>query len=363
MEQTVNIDAEKRFTFFNHIEEILTSPAGVRGDTLYLEMPVYNTFIKGIISDSEHFSGYWYNPEKGGDYKVPVTASFLDKQPFIPVIPETEYSTYDVVFSPNTPEAHPAVGAFYKNGQYLHGTFMTETGDYRYLQGKVNGDRWTLSCFDGSHLFHFDILYGDSTIEGTFRSGKHWKETFSGNKSMTNSLRDPFTITYATSDDPIALTAINAEAEMIDINHATFESKVTILQLLGTWCPNCLDESLYLKELSNRINHDDLQIIGIAFERSNDVLTNLNRIKRYRSELGLLYDIHLGGKASKQGAAALFPMINEISSFPTTLIVDRNAQIKLIHTGFNGPGTGEVFDHFQERFENELNNLLREEEI
>lgn len=55
---------------------------------------------------------------------------------------------------------------------------MTETGDYRYLEGVVNGNQLQLSTFDGAHAFLFTGTVTDSTINGHFYSGNHWKEPF-----------------------------------------------------------------------------------------------------------------------------------------------------------------------------------------
>ncbi len=51
--------------------------------------------------------------------------------------------------------ADTTVGEFKQNGSELTGTFLTTTGDYRYLQGSVSGNKLYLSTFDGGHAFIF----------------------------------------------------------------------------------------------------------------------------------------------------------------------------------------------------------------
>ena len=56
------------------------------------------------------------------------------------------------------------------------GTLRTNTGDYRYLEGIVDGDSLRLSTFDGAHAFLFTAKVTDSSLSGTFYSGNHFKE-------------------------------------------------------------------------------------------------------------------------------------------------------------------------------------------
>ena len=66
------------------------------------------------------------------------------------------------VFSNSTPDGR------------VTGTFLTETGDYRYLEGVVDGDSLKLSCFDGSHAFLFHAALDQDSFRGRFWSGTHW---------------------------------------------------------------------------------------------------------------------------------------------------------------------------------------------
>jgi thiol-disulfide isomerase/thioredoxin len=158
---------------------------------------------------------------------------------------------------------------------------------------------------------------------------------------------------------PLAIHALTLDGEPISLSQSDFAGRVTLIQLLGTWCPNCLDESHYLNEIQERFGLDRVSVIGLAFEKSVEPSVNLRRIERYTEELNLMYPIYLAGKASKANASEAFPMLNGITSFPTTLMLDRQGDIHLIHTGFNGPGTGLVFDTFKKRFEDEINILLQ----
>lgn len=81
-----------------------------------------------------------------------------------------------------------AIGEFVQVENNLTGTFLTESGDYRYLDGTVQANKLYLSCFDGAHAFLFEgKIEADNTINGIFYSGKNYKATWSSKKT-TNTL-------------------------------------------------------------------------------------------------------------------------------------------------------------------------------
>ena len=53
-------------------------------------------------------------------------------------------------------------------------------------------------------------------------------------------------------------------------------------------------------------------------------------------------------------------MFNRILSYPTTVIVDKTGKVRKIHTGFNGPATGDKYAEFKKEFEDFVNVLLNE---
>ena len=47
-------------------------------------------------------------------------------------------------------------------------------------------------------------------------------------------------------------------------------------------------------------------------------------------------------------------------SYPTTIYIDKRGEVRKIHTGFNGPATGEKHEEFKSDFEATLKELLAE---
>ena len=72
------------------------------------------------------------------------------------------------------------------------------------------------------------------------------------------------------------------------------------------------------------------------------------------------YEICYAGNASKEEASATFPMLNEIMSFPTSILVDENGKIRHIHTGFSGPATGKIYEDYKKEMREIIEQLLKE---
>lgn len=355
--QTVELNPQNEFIFFNATEAIRSERVEHFGDTLRIHVPIYGTFLDFTEISDTSMAGYWINPSRT-DYRVPVSASRSMRQHHLPAPAGQDTLTYACTFSEGTDDAYPAEGLFTVNGANLYATFRTETGDYRFLEGTPNTDDWSFGCFDGSHLFHFTARVSGDSISGRFYSGTHWSEPFSGTRTSGSVLRDPFTITYVVNDSLIRPKIINASGERSTLSTEYFTGKTNIVHILGTWCPNCLDESLYLAELSKKYGDEQLNITGFAFERKTSDSLRIAGIERYRKQTGITYPIYLSGDAAKGQASEVFSMLNGITSFPTTLVLDKYGNIVLVHTGFNGPGTGAHYTSFRRRFESALDSLV-----
>ena len=131
---------------------------------------------------------------------------------------------------------------------------------------------------------------------------------------------------------------------------------------MGTWCPNCLDESKYYAEVYKQYNEKGLEIVALAFEYAKTKEKAFAGIKRLQDRIDINYPILLAqtGTTSKTKAQEKLPMLNHVLSYPTTVFVDKKGKVRKIHTGFNGPATGEKFEEFKAEFTEFVGVLLEE---
>ena len=67
-----------------------------------------------------------------------------------------------------------------------------------------------------------------------------------------------------------------------------------------------------------------------------------------------------GYTPSKDDPAKSLPMLDKVMGFPTTIIIDKKGDVRKIHTGFSGPGTGDHYIEFITEFEKLTDDLLAE---
>ena len=238
----------------------------------------------------------------------------------------------------------------------VQATITTPTGDYRFLSGTILDNRLEISTFDGSHLFRFDgSIAGDSLVDGTFLSGSHYKTSFSGvqisnsNVTWKSAIQQPLAT-------PLTFHGITQEGDSVHWSVAELREKGSrgvVVDIMGTWCPNCMDEARLLRDLS--MEYPEIQFLSLAFEHSSGEQA-LNRIAQFQSSLGLPWPVWLGGEASKTEAARNISILDTVYSFPTTIFWPLDGE-PAIHKGFNGPATGAGYEVEKAFFRSELNRI------
>ena len=320
------------------------------------EFPVFNSKMFFDTYD-ELPKGKWVNYDRGSDYEIPFDCEFA----FIPPQDTVkDYSGKYAVTFQNAGKNTPAVGLFDQSGNHLFGTFMTKTGDYRFLSGRVVHDSFRLTTFDGSFAYLFSGSFSEpGKIRGFYHSGNHYRATFTGQKDADAQLADAKKLTYLKdSYDRLSFTAKNPAGEEFSLDDERFQNKVVLITTMGSWCPNCKDESLYLEQLYQKYSRDDLEIVGLAFERKAGFDFAKKAVEKMKRDLGLSFPVLLSGYAPTDAGKAL-PALNHVMSFPTLIVLDKNQRVVEIHTGFKGPATGEHYQNFTKEMEALIEDLRR----
>jgi len=248
----------------------------------------------------------------------------------------------------------------------LLGTFLTTLGDYRYLSGwsTTRDDTLELACFDGAHAFLFRArLLEDGSLAGDFWSGDRWHEIWTAVRDPEAALPDPFGISSWNRDVRLAdLAYPDLDGRLRALDEEPFRGKARVLQVFGTWCPNCNDEAPYLAELDRRYRARGLAILGLAFEHGDDHAYAAGRVRAYAERYGIAFPILVAGSSDKQAASEVFPLLDRVRAFPTTLFLDARGRVRAVHTGFSGPATGPEHEKLRADFERLIEALLAETE-
>ena len=247
------------------------------------------------------------------------------------------------------------------NSNQISGTFLTTTGDYRYLAGQLNGRLLTLSCFDGAHAFLFTAeLTDEGQMNGQFYSGNWWKTTWVATKDEKAALPDAFKQTRLNENADLgSIRFPDVDGHQRSLMDEEYAGKARIIYVFGSWCPNCHDAAEFLVELDNQYRDKGLSILGLAFELTGDFQRDSEQIKKYKKRHNATYPVLIAGLSDKKLASQALPFLDKVRSYPTTIFLDRNGKVSAIHTGFSGPATGEAHHKLKKQFKEKIEELLR----
>ncbi len=363
-------DSSLIITFINGAERIQASKVEFQRlitnarDSITIYFPLNDSYISGYHEDGT-IEGVFVDESRKGDYRIPFAAfqgiayrfTDLRKPPAIDLNGRwaAQFSVED------STETYPAIAEFVQKGNELTGTFLTETGDYRYLSGTIQDQRAYLSVFDGGHVFLFAAkLQPDSSLLGIFRSGNHYQTIWTAKRDQNAKLAKADQLTKSRNQqeavNPKFYDASSKQMSSLS-NVVNSGTQLKVLTLMGSWCPNCRDEAVFLDSLSATFPTGQVQVIGLAYERFRDTMRAVAAVERFRQNLGIDYPIYVAGFADKAEATASLGFLDEVRSFPTLIVLDQNNRVVYTHTGFSGPATSEYGD-FTRAFAKTLQDLL-----
>jgi peroxiredoxin len=349
----------------NGDERVPVESAAMAGDSLVLGFSAFNSTITAGI-DAGVLKGTLRLIKRGGvaqemplraEYAQGYTVNLPGPEPVIDVS-----GRWRVTFVEDEGRAYDAIGEFTQEGTSVHGTFLTTTGDYRYLSGEVSGRGFSLSCFDGAHAYLFRAtVLDDGTVSGDFWSGTKWHETWTGTHDETAALPDPNSLTgWKEGYDRLAFTFPDVDGNPVSLSDDRFAGKVVIVAIGGSWCPNCHDESAFLARFYDERRDRGIEVVGLMYEHYRDFERAARQVSRFRSRDDIHYPLLVAGYSDRAEASATLPMLDGIQAFPTMIVLDRTGAVRRIHTGFSGPGTGAHYEHFKEEFSHFVDGLLAE---
>ncbi|MEO6904178.1 MAG: TlpA disulfide reductase family protein, partial [Bacteroidia bacterium] len=352
-----------RMEIINVNERIIADELTFKADSLFIKMPIFDSEFRLKIMDTA-LTGNWINYARQNDNTIAFKAIYNEPKRFITTNNSTlkTKERWKVIFEPNTKNEYSSVGEFNFNNGKATGTFTTETGDYRYLEGVLDKGKFMVSCFDGAHAFLFTAYKRiDSLINGQFYSGKHSYEKWVAVQNDTFELRDPEKLTYLKdSKSTLNFSFKNLEGTTVSLTDKRFKNKVVIVQLMGSWCPNCMDETKFLAKFYDQYQPKGLEIVGLAFERTSDFNKSVANVTRLKNRFNAHYEFLITGKTDANQASEALPILNKVMAFPTTIIIDKKGRVRKIYTGFYGPATGNKYDQYVEQTTLFIEKLLKE---
>ena len=347
-------------------ERLLVDDIRYQGDSVLIKLPFFESQLRAVVLGNGDLQGVWL--KRGADrYQEMPFKAFYNNPVRFPAggrAPKGVAGRWKAVFhGARGGDSSLRVGEFAQAGDRVTGTFLDPTGDYRYLEGIMDGDSLRLSCFDGGHAYYFTArLEGNDRLTGgQYFSGAAGYETWTAVRDEAAALPDEFTLTtWNKNAGPLHFTFKDIDGKPVSLSDKRFAGKVVLIQIMGSWCPNCMDETRFLSDFYNEYHSKGVEIIGLAYERSTDFARSQASLRSFQRRFQVKYPMLITGVAvgDPDRAAKTLPALDKIVGFPTTIFLDKSKKIYRIHTGFNGPGTGAHYEEQKKEIYRTVDELL-----
>lgn len=359
------ISGKQQLIIMNGAERLRVTDIRWKQDSVLIHMPLFNSEFK-LKTAGTGLQGKWIKHYANRDMAMNFTAEPGQSWRFFKTAEKPAFNITGKWAAPfgNGEKKDVRIGEFKQVGAHITGTFLTTTGDDRYLEGTVAGDKLYLSTFDGGHAFLFiaTIKNGKTLVDGKDLSEYSDVTNWAAVKDPNAKLPDAYSLTYLKPGyKKIEFTFPDINGKKVSLSDPRFKNKVVIVQMLGSWCPNCMDETPYLVSYYKKFHSKGVEVIGLAYERTSNFEKSKPLIEGVKNKFHVPYPLLITGYTMyHDDPMKSLPMLADYKGFPTTIIIDKKGDVRKIHTGFSGPGTGKYYTEFVAEFEKLTNDLLAE---
>jgi len=350
-------------TLINGASEEPFSAATWDGETLMLFLSHYDAKI-AAARKGDSLAGTYVRVGAAGPIEVPFEASRT-----APPVPKLKKPGASVGGTWAVEIAEPrgvvkGTGLFRQKGTSVTGTVTTASGDYGPLHGTFDGEDLVLSVFNGFFIYRFDAeLLPDGTLAGEFRQRitppADWKARRLSEKTSADGASGFGTVKPKNPEAPFVFAFPDAEGKVVSSEDPRFTGKAMVVTFMGTWCPNCHDEAPVLRDLEARYRDRGLEVVALTWEYTDDVERSRRLVAQFVARHGVNYPILFAGTTKTAAASGPRTQLEGFAGYPTTLYLDRHHRIVRVHSGFDGPATGERYAQLKREIEATVRKMLQ----
>lgn len=353
----------------NANEKLAVTELQFAGDSLFMTMPFFESAFRLRIYSKDSLAGTWIKATSSGkNIEMPFTATARFNYRFTPggAAPAANINgKWAVQFYNRQGKAdEPAIGVFTQRGDKVTGSILTPTGDYRFLEGSLEGNVLQLSTFDGSHAFTLRAEVKGQTLEnGIFYAGPTGKQAWTAIKNDTATLPNLAAMYLKKGEEGyVNFSFKDIDGKPVSIKDERFKNKVVVIQLMGSWCPNCMDETAFLSDYYNKNRQRGVEVIALAYEYTTNFERSQQSLRRFQKRFNVSYPMLITGIAVTDTLRTekTLPQFTPIKSFPSSIILDKTGKVARIDNGFAGQGTGAYYTAYKEEFEKLMDELLKQ---
>jgi len=346
---------------FNGKDKVVASSASFQDGSLVLNFDSYAAKLDAKLQDGALVGQY--GPMLKKTYPVTAHRHQGIKVAFNLSIPSID-GLWEVAVKSSKGEQAWRLVVQQKSAIDVSAAILRVDGDTGALTGGYKNGKFVLSHFSGGRpalMILTPAADGTLGIDMTDLHGKSQMTATRPEVARAKGLPPPADpdrhTTVKDASEPFRFSFPDLNGKIVSNTDARFQGKVVLVNVTGSWCPNCHDEAPFLAELYRKYRSQGLEVVALSFEEG-DQLTNPVRLRAFMKEYGIDYTVLLAGTPDDRDAKLTQPV--NLNSWPTTFFLGRDGRVRFVHAGFPGPASGVLYHQAVKEFYSQVDSLLAE---
>jgi thiol-disulfide isomerase/thioredoxin len=353
--------AAARGAFFNGDEKVTSTTGSFENGSLTLSFDEYGTALQATLSRDgadDVLAGQYSRGTRGAPY--PFRA-----RKFVPApAPDGKVPSIAGLWNIQT-KSSKGEDAWHlivrQSGPEVSAAILRVDGDTGTLTGSYRDGRFILGHFSGARPLRVEITPSADGTLAVVQNKEAALTAYRDDQAKAKGLPQPTDPSRFTSvkdpTEPFRFSFPNLDGKTISMSDPQFRGKVVIVDIAGSWCPNCHDETPFLVELYKKYRSRGLEIVALSFEEAAQ-LKNPERLRAFIRHYGIQYTVLVPGEPRE--ASDKLPQTVNLNSFPTTFFVGRDGRVRSAHAGFPGKASGSFHEEAKKEITHTVEQLLAE---
>ena len=349
----------------NGAERVRATNVRLDGNQLFIQMPGYQNRIEATYKDGRFEGTLFILRPRGIVRELRLVAMPGETWRFFPkpdAVPLDFSGRWALTFREADGSEKQAIAELKQDGHVVIGTVLRQSGDDRFIAGEARGDTLFLSRFDGGTAYLYLARLGsDGVLAGEQFTGGGSQESFSGRRDPSARLNNPAERTALKPGvDRLEFSFPDVDGKLHRYPGPEHAGKVVLITVGGSWCPNCHDEALFLKELLASRSARGLEVIQLMFERTTEFAASAKAARDFADKFSINYPVLIAGTVTDDDVLQKLPQVAAFRAYPTLFVIDRKGVVREIHTGFAGPAAGSYHEEQAREMTALIDGLLDE---
>jgi thiol-disulfide isomerase/thioredoxin len=344
-------------SFFNGDQKLTSTTGSFENGSLVLSFDEYETKLEATLKDGR-LEGQYTRGTRGAPYPFQAQR-FTPSKIEASDVPSIAGLWNVQVKSSKGEDAWQLIVR--QSGAEASAAILRVDGDTGVLTGTYSNGKFVLSHFSGARPLRVELT---PQRDGTLTVVQNKDNPLTAVRSdiaRAKGLPEPsdpsrFT-TMKDPTEPLRFSFPDLNGRIVSNTDDRFRGKVVIVNISGSWCPNCHDEVPFLVELYRKYHAQGLEIVGLSFEEAAQ-LKNPTRLRAFMKRYGIDYTMLLVGEPKE--LAEKVPQAVNLNSFPTSFFLGRDGRVRSVHAGFPGAASGKFHDEAKKEISTLVERLLAE---